>query len=361
MPRYYGARLDAYRRTAAAHPDGPVDVSIGSPVDDTAAAAQQALAAAGSARGYPATAGTSELREAVVGWLTRVAGASGVTEEMVLPVLGAKEFVAGAPLQLGLAPGDVVAVPELAYPTYGVGVALAGCTVTTYATPRDLVRSDARPALVWLNSPSNPDGAVWSPEETAELVAWARSAGTLVVSDECYLEFGWEDQPVSVLDPRVHGGDLTGLLAVHSESKRSNAAGYRLATVSGDAALVRELLDIRRNVGLIMPTPQQRVLTALVADDEHVRRQREVYARRRALLRGALEGAGFVIARSTGGLYLWAALADGTPDPAAHLAARGILAVPGRPTAPRGRGFVRVALTVNDRDVQRVVDRLAEG
>lgn len=345
---------------ASAHRDGLVDVSIGSPVDDTPEVAQAALAASGSARGYPSTAGTPELRAAVVSWLTRVAGASGVTDEMVLPVIGAKEFVASAPMQLGLGPGDVVAVPELAYPTYGVGTALAGCSVATYSSPGDLVASDLRPALVWVNSPSNPDGAVWSVAETAALVAWAREREAVVISDECYLEFGWEDRPVSVLDPAVHGGDLTGLLALHSESKRSNAAGYRLATVSGDRTFVQELLDIRRNVGLIMPTPQQRVLTRLVADDDHVQVQREVYASRRRRLRAALEAAGFAITRSTGGLYLWVSSADGAEDPAALLAAKGILAVPGEAYGPAGRGFVRVALTVSDRDVDRVVERLGE-
>ena len=85
-----------------------------------------------------------------------------------------------------------------------------------------------RVALVWLNSPSQPDRAGAAASSTcARSSTWARERGAIVVSDECYVELGWDAEPVSVLDPRVNGGSHDGLLAVHSLSKRSNLAGYR--------------------------------------------------------------------------------------------------------------------------------------
>ena len=102
-----------------------------------------------------------------------------------------------------------------------------------------------------------------------KVVEWCRERGTLLVSDECYLELTWEGEPaVSVLHPDVCGGSHEGILAVHSLSKRSNLAGYRCAFVAGDPALVGELLAVRKNLGLQMPAPQQAAMIAALGADE---------------------------------------------------------------------------------------------
>ena len=91
----------------------------------------------------------------------------------------------------------------------------------------------------------------------AKVVAWARERGALVVSDECYLELGWTAEPVSVLHPDVCGGDPTGVLAVHSLSKRSNLAGYRFGFAAGDPAVIARLLEVRKHAGMMVPGPIQ--------------------------------------------------------------------------------------------------------
>ena len=96
-----------------------------------------------------------------------------------------------------------------------------------------------------------------------------------------------------MLHPRVCGGSHEGILAVHSLSKRSNLAGYRCAFVAGDPAVVGELLAVRKNLGLMMPGPQQRAMIAALNDDAHAEEQHERYAARRSVLRAAFEGAGF--------------------------------------------------------------------
>ena len=123
-----------------------------------------------------------------------------------------------------------------------------------------------------------------------KVVDWCRERGTVLVSDECYIECAWSDdpaeRPLSILDPQVNGGSLDGILAVHSLSKRSNLAGYRCAFLAGDPALVGELLAVRKNLGLQMPGPQQRAMIAALDDDAHVDEQRATYAARRAAAEG---------------------------------------------------------------------------
>jgi succinyldiaminopimelate transaminase len=333
-----------------------VDLSVGTPVDPTPELVRAALAAASDAHAYPLTAGSPELREAIASWFARRCGASpdGLG---VLPTIGSKELVAWLPTLLGLGPDDTVVIPELAYPTYDVGTRLAGAR---------LVRADSTAALgpapvamVWVNSPSNPTGRVLPAEHLAKVVAWARERGAVVVSDECYLELGWEAEPVSVLHPDVCGGSYEGILAVHSLSKRSNLAGYRAAYLGGDPRLVARLLEVRKHAGMIVPAPVQAAMVAALSDDAHVAEQRERYALRRKSLRDALAAAGFTVEHSEAGLYLWSTRGEDCWQTVSWLAERGILVAPGAFYGPAGTRHVRVALTATDERVAAAVERLA--
>jgi len=375
LPDFPWDTLAAARAVAAAHPGGIVDLSIGTPVDPTPPAVQAALAAAADAPGYPTVHGTVELRTAFRDWAVRRVGATAALEvAAVLPTIGSKEAVSSLPTQLGLGPGDRVAVPALAYPTYEVGVLAAGAEVVRYDPSVGL--PDGPLSLVWLNSPANPTGAVLDLATTRALVAAARSRGAVLASDECYAEFGWDATPVSVLDPRVHsdqngvengvgdgaesgrGGGLAGLLALHSLSKQANLAGYRVGFLSGDPVLVARLLAIRKQLGLIVPWPvQQAAITALV-DDDGVAAQRERYAARRSALLPALRSAGLTVQDSAGALYLWATAGEPAMDTVDRLARSGVLVAPGSFYGPAGARHVRVAVTATDERVDAAVQRL---
>lgn len=356
LPTFPWDKLEPYKKTAAAHPGGIVDLSVGTPVDPVPELIQKALVDAADSPGYPTVWGTPALRDAITGWVERRLGARDVTHRHVLPVVGSKELVAWLPTQLGLGPGDKVAFPRLAYPTYEVGARLARAEYEAYDDPTDLDPTGLK--LLWLNSPSNPTGRVLSKADLTRIVAWAREHGVLVVSDECYLELGWEADPVSVLHPDVNGGSYDGLVAVHSLSKRSNLAGYRAAFLAGDPAVLGPLLEIRKHGGMMTPAPTQAAVVAALGDDEHVRVQRERYAARRTVLREALLGAGFRIEHSEASLYLWATRDESCWTTLAHLADRGILVAPGDFYGPAGENFVRVALTATDERVQTAVERL---
>lgn len=356
LPEFPWDTLADAKALAGAHPDGIVDLSVGTPVDPVATVIREALAAASAAPGYPATAGTANLRESAVAALGRRFGITGLNESAVLPVIGTKELIAWLPTLLGLGAADVVVVPELAYPTYEVGARLAGAQVLRADSLTQL--GPQSPALFYLNSPSNPTGRVLGLDHLRKVVGWARERGVVVASDECYLGLGWDAEPLSVLHPSVCDGDHTGLLAVHSLSKSSSLAGYRAGFVAGDPGLVAELLAVRKHAGMMVPTPVQAAMAAALDDDVHDKLQRERYARRRAALAPALRSAGFVIDLSEGGLYLWATRGEPCRDSVAWFAQRGVLVAPGEFYGPGGARHVRVALTATDERIAAAVDRL---
>ena len=357
LPGFPWDSLTEARRVAGEHPDGIVDLSVGTPVDPTPQVAREALAAASDAHGYPTAWGTPELRDAIVGYLERRWNAHGLRHESVLPVIGTKELVGWLPVFLGFGEGDVVVHPEIAYPTYEVGARAAGAKPVACDDPEAV---SARTRLIWINSPANPSGRILSLSQLRAWVVAARREGAVLASDECYGEFAWEGEAISILDPRVNDGDLTGLLTVHSISKRSNAAGYRAGFVAGDPAIVQELLQARKHLGMMVPGPVQAALVAMLADQEHVEEQRRRYLARRAMLRPALEAAGFRVDESEGSLYLWATRDEPCRDTIAWLARHGILAAPGDFYGTSGASHVRVALTATDEHIASAAARLRE-
>jgi succinyldiaminopimelate transaminase len=349
LPEYPWDELAPIAEKARAFPGGAVDLSVGTPVDPVPTVIQDALTAAANAPGYPLTAGTPELRAAAAGWLARSLDVH-VEPVTILPVIGTKEFIAWLPTMLGLGSGDTVIYPSLAYPTYDIGARLCGAMPVPLDDPAG---APASAKLQWVNSPSNPTGRVLSAQALRDAVTWARSRGAVLASDECYIELGWDRTPVSVLHSSVRGDSLEGLLAVFSLSKRSNLAGYRAGFVTGDPALMKELLLVGRQAGMIVPAPVQAAMVAALSDDAHAAEQKTRYAARRAILADGLTAAGFRIEHSEAGLYLWATRPGLDCWAACELLATecGILAGPGSIYGPDGSAFVRIALTATDERV----------
>jgi succinyldiaminopimelate transaminase len=336
-----------------------VDLSIGTPVDDTSAVLTAALAASGNSPGYPAALGTRALRTAAAAWLERRLGVRLAdplgADPSVIPTIGSKELVALLPTMLGLQGSGTALIPEVAYPTYEVGAVLAGLTVRRTDVPPD----DATGVvLVWLNSPGNPHGRVLTDDELRGWVSWGRAHGVPVVADECYVTLGWDVEPRSLLHPSIAGADHAGLLAVHSLSKQSNAAGYRAGLLSGDPELVRQVWEVRRHLGLLVPGPVQDAMTAALADDAHVEAQRSRYGARRERLAAAVRASGARIDHSEAGLYLWVSRDEDCWTTIDWLAGLGIVAAPGTFYGPAGGQHVRMALTATDERIDAAVERL---
>lgn len=376
LPHFPWDQLAPLADKAKQHPGGAIDLSQGTPADNTPTFIQQTLTNASNAPRYPLTSGHPELRQAIVDWFHRIRHVRGLTPDAVIPTIGSKELVAWLPTLLGLGPQHHIAIPHIAYPTYRVGAQITQSHIHEYQTPTDLKNTNA--TLVWVNSPSNPTGSVLDTEELRSIVQWARTTGAIVISDECYATLPWHSQHItSILADEVCDGDRTNLLVAYSLSKQSTLAGYRAGLLAGDPNLVNEILAIRKHAGLIVPQPIQDAMTAALGNDQHVADQREIYVDRLQKLREAFRGAGYTIHPGAAGLYLWISdtqeaaqgiqeAAQDTPDArgrgwdiAAKMAARGVIVTPGSFYGQAGADYARVAATATDQDVDQVVQRLA--
>lgn len=183
-------------------------------------------------------------------------------------------------------------------------------------------------------------------------------SGGVVVSDECYLEFGTNKVPTSILN--FTDGNNKNILAVHSLSKRSNLAGYRGAFVIGDPELIAQILEVRKHAGMMVPLPIQRAMVAALSDSAHVAQQRERYNARKARLIPALQAAGFTIHFSDAGLYLWATRDEDCWDSVSWLSRIGILATPGIFYGDKGSRHIRIAMTATDAQISEAAARITE-
>ena len=346
LPDFPWDALAPYGATAKEHPAGIIDLSQGTPVDPTPEFIQQVLKDSSNSPSYPVTMGTPELRASITEWAKKSLGATG--DFGVLPLIGSKEFVAWLPTFLT---SQSVLYPAVAYPTYLVGAMIAKAA----ATPVEIDAAQWPNAdLAWVNSPSNPTGRVHSEAEFRAAIAWARESGGVLVSDECYLEFGSTVTPTSILN--YTDGENKNILAVHSLSKRSNLAGYRAAFVVGDPELISAILEVRKHAGMMVPLPVQKAMVAALGESNHVAEQRSRYNARKAQLIPALNAAGFTIDFSDAGLYLWATRNEDCWKSVAWLAKIGILATPG--SFYGDSTHIRIAMTATDGQINEAAQRI---
>lgn len=349
LPDFPWDALAPYGAIAKKHPQGAIDLSVGTPVDPTPEFIQKAFQEASNSPSYPVTVGTPELREAITAWAKKYLGATG--DFAVLPLIGSKEFVAWLPTFIE---AQSVLFPDVAYPTYLVGSLLAEAKATPVSV--DAVQWP-HADMAWVNSPSNPTGRVHSESEFKAAIDWSRKNQSVVVSDECYLEFGDSVKPTSILN--YTGGDNTNILAVFSLSKRSSMAGYRAAFIVGDPALIARILEVRKHAGMMVPLPVQVAMVAALSDESHVAEQRARYNARRATLTPALQSAGFSIENSEAGLYIWATRNENCWDSVSWLAERGVIATPGIFYGDLGASHIRIAMTATDAQIAEAAARIS--
>ena len=374
-PAYPYDRLRSLQAAAAVLPGGAVDCSMGTPCDPPPPAVLEALANSGSERSYPPSAGTPVFRKAAAEWLHRRLGVRVDPDSQPVACMGTKEFVVSLPHYLRLRrPGlDTVLYPAVSYPSYAMGARLAGCRAVPVAVDErfridlaSVADADAERALcLWVNTPGNPTGGL---DDLSAAAAWGRERGVVVASDECYAEFTWSGPARTVLS-----GGMSGVLSVHSLSKRSNMAGVRVGFYAGDAELVHYLSETRKHAGAMVSGPAQAAAVAAWTDQEHVEAQRRAYRRRLTLLAQIAAASGCASAvMPEGGFYLWVPAPEGDAwRYAEDLAARaGLVVSPGEfyTTLPAvsapvedgdPRGFVRIAAVQPSDRLRVVLERVA--
>lgn len=347
-----------------------IDFGVGDPRDETPAFIREALKdAVVPTSSYPRAAGLPELREAIVAWASRRFGVSLDPATDLIPTLGSKEPIFSlAQAALDPASGrDLVVVTAPGYTIPERGARFAGGDVLRlplvapdFLPDLDGVGADTwdRAAILWLNYPNNPTGAV-APLSFLERAAdLARRHDFLLALDEAYSEV-WFDEgpPASALEL----GDLTNVVVLNTLSKRSNMTGFRSGFMAGDPRLIAAVKALRPSVGV---TPQEFVQRASVAaweDEEHVREQRARYAAKRAIFLELFRAKGVEVAGSVAGMYLWVAVPGGRLSLpwASELLDIGIVVAPGSFFGPEGEGYVRMAMVPALEDCRRAVEVLS--
>jgi N-succinyldiaminopimelate aminotransferase len=341
-----------------------IDLGMGDPREPTDPAILQALRDGVRERmGYPAAVGLPELRQAIAGWVDRRFGVLLDADTQVIPTLGSKEAIFSfAQVVLDAPAGrDTVVVTEPGYPVPGRGAAFAGARVVELPLREEAgflpdldAASDglwARTAVVWLNSPNNPTGAIASRPFLERLAGLACEHGFVLASDEAYSELWFDEPPPSALQL----ADLTGVVAFNTLSKRSSMTGFRSGFVAGDPELISALRRFRPNVGTAPQEFVQRASVVAWGDEDHVARARGAYGRKRALLLDVLGRKGVRDAGGPATMYLWIAVPPGetSEDHAARLLEHGVLVTPGSYLGPSGEGYVRYALVPTEDECAR--------
>jgi len=363
-------RLDAVVAKVRASGRPVYDLGIGDPQEPTPGFIVEALKAAVPAVSqYPRATGTRELRAAIAEYLVRRFRVALDPESGILPAAGAKEAIFHLPLMLIDRNGSRRAVlyPDPGYPIYERGTSFAGGEPhplplradKSYlpdldSLPEALLR---RTAIFWLCSPQNPTGAVASRAYLARLADLAGKHGFVVAADECYADVYFDQPPPSMLEVA-----RAGVLVFHSLSKRSGMTGMRSGFMAGDPELIAALKRFRPSIGTASPDFVQAAAAAAWRDDKHAEERREIFRRKRQILRSLMSDLGLTAAGEAG-LYLWVQVPGDDEQYARNLAERaGIIVQPGSFLGEAGRGYIRVALspTVEQCEAAAAVWRRAE-
>ncbi len=369
MAIYPFTRLEEARRRLEAEGVQVIDFGKGDPNEPTDPLIRRALVDGIRERmSYPLAVGLPELREAAAGWVGRRFGVALDPDEEIVPTYGSKEAIFSL-AEVLIGPGSekrLVLFGEPAYPVYERGAIFAGAEVDTLPLTRDhgflpgLDAVDAetweRCAILWVNYPHNPTGAVAPLAFYERLAELAARHGFAIASDEAYSELWFDEPPVSALQV----ADRSNVIAFHTLSKRSSMTGYRSGFVAAPPDVVAALRAYRPSIGTAPQEFVQRASVVAWSDEAHVERTRAAYRAKRELLIPVIESRGREIVASTASMYLWVAVDEPAEDVAGRLLERGVVVSPGTFFGPSGEGYVRFALVPTLAECERAAAILSE-
>ncbi len=336
---------------------------------------------------YPPIAGTPAFRAAVAGWLNRryrLPEGTFDPDRAILPVQGTREalfqIATVAAQHTGRADAAVL-FPNTSYATYAAAGHLAGAEAVPLSTRRDrnfLPDLDRlapalleRTALLYLCTPSNPEGAVADLDYLKTAVRLARQYDFVLAVDECYAEIWDKAAPPGALEAAVALDDqsddpFANLIVFHSLSKRSSAAGLRSGFVAGDRRLIALMQRLRTYASSAPPLPIMAASAALWSDEHHALEIRDMYRAKIDLAEKALgDIANFH--RPAGGFFLWLEVGDGEAAAVKLWRDAAIRVLPGAYLGRRdadginpGDRFIRVALVHDNDTLGPALDRVAD-
>ena len=368
---YPFVKLEEAKRRLAAEGVELIDFGKGDPREPTDPMIRRALAESlTEISTYPLAEGLPELRSAVAGWCERRFGVELDPDTEVIPTYGSKEaiFLLAQVVVDRDAGKRLVVTTEPGYPVPDRGAAFAGAEVLQLPLLEangflpDLEAVDPetweQAAIVWINYPNNPTGAVAPLPFLERLAELSRAHEFLLACDEAYTELWFDLPPHSGLEVR----ELGNVAVFNTLSKRSSMTGYRSGFVAADAELIRALKQFRPTVGTAPQEFVQRASVVAWNDEEHVQRTRDAYRRKREALLPTLHGKGVRLAGGRATMFLWLEVPDGESSEgfAARLLEHGLIVSPGTFFGPAGEGYWRLALVPTEEECRRAAAILEE-
>jgi succinyldiaminopimelate transaminase len=366
---YPFVKLEDAKRRLAAQGVRLIDFGKGDPREPTDERIRQALAdSLTEISAYPLAEGLPELRRAVAAWCARRFGVELDPETEVIPTYGSKEAIfLLAQIVVDRDGGRrLVLTTEPGYPVPDRGAVFAGAEVlqlplveqNNFLPDLEAVAEETwkRAAIVWINYPNNPTGAVAPLDFLARLADLSAEHGFLLACDEAYSELWFEEAPPSALEIRERGN----VAVFNTLSKRSSMTGYRSGFVAAEAGLIAALKQFRPSVGTAPQEFVQRASIVAWNDESHVERTRDAYRRKREALLPALARRGIRLAGSAATMFLWLETPDGESSEgfAARLLEHGLIVSPGTFFGPAGEGYWRMALVPTEAECQRAAEIL---
>jgi len=368
---YPFVKLEQSKRELAAQGVELIDFGKGDPREPTDARIRRALVEGlTEISSYPLAEGLSELREAVAGWCGRRFGVQPDPETELIPTYGSKEaiFLLAQLVVDRDSVKNLVVTTEPGYPVPDRGAVFAGADVLQlplleehgFLPDLDVVPAATwgRAAIVWINYPNNPTGALAPLEFLGRLADLSAEHGFLLASDEAYTELWFDSPPHSALEVRERGN----VAVFNTLSKRSSMTGYRSGFVAADEQLIAALKQFRPNVGTAPQEFVQRASVVAWNDESHVEQTRDAYRRKREALLPTLERKGVRLAGSAATMYLWLEVPDGSASEefAGRLLRRGLVVSPGTFFGPAGEGYWRMALVPTEVECGRAAEILED-
>ncbi len=369
LPPYVFEEVNRLKAAARARGEDIIDFGMGNPDMPTPPhIVEKLIETARDPRSnrYSASRGIKGLRRAMAGYYKRRFGVDLDPEREVIATLGSKEGFANL-AQAITAPGDVVLVPNPAYPIHAYGFIMAGAAIrhVPAKSPEEylsrigaIVRHSVPSPSAWVvNYPSNPTAQTANLDFYREVVSFARKHEIWVLSDLAYADIYFGDPPPSILE--IEGGkDIA--VEFQSLSKTYAMPGWRMGFAAGNARLIAALARIKSYLDYGAYTPiQVAAAAALNGPQDCVAEMREIYRSRRDVLVESLTRAGWPIEAPDASMFVWAQIPEkfrdaGSLEFSKQLLVHAKVAVaPGLGFGEYGEGYVRIALVENEHRIRQ--------
>lgn len=372
IPPYLFAEIDRKKQELRRKGVDLIDLGIGDPDLPTPALIIERLKAASENpknHRYPSYEGMIEFRTAVAQWYEKRFGLHFDPQTEVLSLIGSKEGIAHIPLAF-VNPGDYVLVPSPGYPVYRVSTLFAGgiphflplrkengFLPNLSEIPKDVAK---KAKLLFINYPNNPTSAIAEKSFFEEVVAFAQRYDIIVCHDAAYSEIAFDEyQPHSFLE--AEGAKEVGI-EFHSLSKTFNMTGWRIGFAVGHAEIVSTLGRVKTNIDSgVFQAIQEAGTEALNHFDTPFPEIISIYQRRRDILVKGLREIGLDVDLPRATFYVWFQVPRGytsTQFASLLIEKAGIVVTPGNGFGEAGEGYIRMALTVDEKRMKEAIERL---